>query len=130
MGGECINHLLYADDLCLLAPSVQGLRQLLRVCELYGVEHDILFNPDKSNCMYFLPSRFDRTGDVFIGGLKLKCASEVVYLGHNISCNLYDEPDIDRQLKLFYCRSNQLCRKFKHCSYGVLKAQSLQSVLL
>jgi exonuclease III len=32
IGSCCVNHLFYADDICLLAPSALGLQQLLDVC--------------------------------------------------------------------------------------------------
>ena len=31
MGNEIINHLMYADDLVIMAPSVAGLSKLLRI---------------------------------------------------------------------------------------------------
>ena len=36
MGNEIINHLMYADDLDIMAPSVAGRSKLLRICELFG----------------------------------------------------------------------------------------------
>ena len=47
----CVNRLFYADDICLMAPSDMGLQQLINACEKYGIEHDILYNPIKSECM-------------------------------------------------------------------------------
>ena len=41
MGNEIINHLMYADDLVIMAPSVAGLSKLLRICELFATSHDI-----------------------------------------------------------------------------------------
>ena len=32
----CVNHLFYANDICLLASSAMGLLQLINVCEQYG----------------------------------------------------------------------------------------------
>ena len=29
---QCMNHVIYADDVCLLAPSAVGLQQMLDVC--------------------------------------------------------------------------------------------------
>ena len=29
---QCMNHVMYADDICLLAPSAIGLEQMLDVC--------------------------------------------------------------------------------------------------
>ena len=32
MGGIIINHMLYADDICIVSLSSSGLRQLLNIC--------------------------------------------------------------------------------------------------
>ena len=39
-----INHLMYADDLVVFAPSATGLQKLLDVCTDYGQNHDIIYN--------------------------------------------------------------------------------------
>ena len=43
-----INHLMYADDLVKSSPSSVGLRELLSVCESYGLNHKIKFDHKKS----------------------------------------------------------------------------------
>ena len=45
VGKELINHLMYADDLVIMAPSVAGLSKLLRICELFGASHDVTIMP-------------------------------------------------------------------------------------
>ena len=40
----CINHVMYANDICLLAPSASAMQSLLDVCYDYGSDNDILFN--------------------------------------------------------------------------------------
>ena len=54
VGIEIINHLMYADDLVVMAPSVAGLSKLLRICELFGASHDMIFNQKKSASVYFI----------------------------------------------------------------------------
>ena len=54
IGAALINHLMYADDLVLLAPSSTGLSILLSVCS----EHDIKYNSTKSNVMMFCCKKF------------------------------------------------------------------------
>ena len=39
----------------LMSPSVKGLRKLLKVCEQYAAEHDIVYNTKKTECMFFRP---------------------------------------------------------------------------
>ena len=43
---NCIHHIFYAD-----APSVKGLNSLLRICEDYSIEHDIILNRMKNVTM-------------------------------------------------------------------------------
>ena len=54
VGNAIIKHLMYADDLVILAPSVAGLSKLLRICELFGESNDIVFNQKKSASLYFI----------------------------------------------------------------------------
>ena len=51
--GGCINHLMYADDLVIVSPSVAGLYKLIHICESFGLSHDVLFNNKKSTIMSF-----------------------------------------------------------------------------
>merc|ERR1712179_845915 len=43
----------YADDLILLSPSLTGLMNMIKICEDYACEHDILFNGKKSKYLIF-----------------------------------------------------------------------------
>ena len=54
VGNVIINHLMYADDLVILAPSVADLSKLLRICESFGESNDIVFNQKKSASLYFI----------------------------------------------------------------------------
>ena len=45
--------LLYADDMCLIAPSLKGLQRLLQMTELFCKTWDIMLNPKKSKNMQF-----------------------------------------------------------------------------
>ena len=45
---QCINHVMYADNMCLLDTSALGLQKLLDVCYNFSQCHDIVFNSLKS----------------------------------------------------------------------------------
>ena len=47
---QSMNHVIHADDICLLAPSAIGLQQMLDVCFNFSL-NDIIFNPVKSVCL-------------------------------------------------------------------------------
>jgi hypothetical protein len=42
---------LYADDLVLIAPSVNATRHKLQVCEDYAAQYNVLFSATKSKCL-------------------------------------------------------------------------------
>ena len=48
IGGKLVNHLCYADAICLISLSSVGMQQLLSICDIYAKEHDSLYNDGKS----------------------------------------------------------------------------------
>ena len=56
--GQCMNHVMYADDICLFAPTAIAMQQLLEICNDYGVDNDITFNPLKAVCSVFRPAKY------------------------------------------------------------------------
>ena len=52
---QCINPVMYADDICLLAPSAIGLQRMLDVCFDFSISNDIKFNTIKFVCIVFKP---------------------------------------------------------------------------
>ena len=48
LGTAFINHLCYADDLCLISLSSSGMQQLLHICNTYAAEHQLLYNESTS----------------------------------------------------------------------------------
>ena len=42
VNNNVINHIMYADDLCLLAPSAKGLQFLVNIRAKYASDHDIV----------------------------------------------------------------------------------------
>ena len=43
----------YADDLTLLCPSISGMKEMLKICEDYASDYNIIFNAKKSKLMHF-----------------------------------------------------------------------------
>ena len=75
LGGTIINHMMYADDICIVFLSSSGLQHLLNICSDYRERHDLTFNAKKSMCMYFSTS------------INKHCGLPVIYLG-NCECQL------------------------------------------
>ena len=56
---------------------------------------------------------------IVLGTASLKFVVEAVYLGHNISYNLKDDSDANKQVKKLNTIGNVLIRKFASCSKKV-----------
>ena len=86
---------MYADDICLLAPTASVMQILLAVCYEYGIDNDILFNPIKSVCTVFKPKAYKLyLLTVFIGSDALKFTKESKYLGFTFSDSKSDDCDM------------------------------------
>ena len=57
-GHQCINHVMYVDDICLLAPSALGLQKPLKMCYDFSRDNDIIFTYLKSVYVVFKPKRY------------------------------------------------------------------------
>ena len=55
---QCMNHVMYADDICIMAPSAIALQELLNICHEFGLTNDIRCNPIKYICMVFKPKYY------------------------------------------------------------------------
>ena len=112
-----VNHLSYADDMVLIAPSVRALQTLLNICNNYAVSHDIMYNTDKSFCMVCWPNRFlfkflpifSLQNDV------LQFVSQYKYLGVLINEHMNDDDEMSQRMRNIYATGNMLIRKFGSC---------------
>ena len=90
LGGKRINHLLYADDLCIVSLSSAGLQQLLSIYYQYCASHSLTFNVRKSACMFF-NSKMNKLCDnvsVVLSGNNIDIVHETKYLGVIINSNM------------------------------------------
>ena len=55
IGHTFLNHLCYADDLCLISLSSAGMQKLLNLCSKYAVDHSLTYNAKKSCSLCFIP---------------------------------------------------------------------------
>ena len=47
----------FADDLILICPTEPGIRNMLKICESYAAEHDLMFNGAKSKLLISNPNK-------------------------------------------------------------------------
>ena len=77
----------YADDLSLLSTSFIRLQEMLRLCELYAIDHNIIFNAKKSQLLYFgsNPSNDPCTVDLtMLKGKSIQYVKKCIHLGNEL----------------------------------------------
>ena len=83
----------------IISPSAKGLQRLVDICAVYGQIHDILFNQDKTVCMY-MPSGnhyYLNTPVVILNGIQLAFVRTYTYLGTVMTCDNADDANMRRQ---------------------------------
>lgn len=123
MNGTFVNHLMYADDTCLLTPSPSALKKLLDICAEFALKNCIIFNEKKTKCMCFRPKSMQKlvVPVIPLNDKGLEFISQHKYLGMYINDDLSDDIDIKRHARNLYARGNMLVKSFKKCSEDVKK---------
>ena len=140
--------LMYADDIALLAPTRSAMQRLLDICQRFGLEHNLSFNPEKSECIIF-GSKYSNL-DLYLNNKLIPIVNEVTYLGHklfnskrysndifcidsvisdlktrtNIILSHFKFLDIDSKIKIF----NTNCSSFYGCILSNQENNSLDSL--
>ena len=104
--------LCYADDVTLLSPTRNGLQQMLEVCEKFGEQHNIKYNPKKTVCMCFGPNS-NAVTNVTLYGKPLSWSTHSKHLGNIIRADLSEHDDVQRKKFDFIGRTNSLVANFK-----------------
>ena len=99
----------YSDDVVLLAPSLDALREMVSICETYATEYHLLYNPSKSKLMYFNISHENLS--VKLCGKEVLLVSHETYLGNFIGSDIFDRA-IPQSVCAFNQSSNHLMADF------------------
>ena len=108
-GGSFVGALCYADDIVLLAPCASALRHMLNICDSFATSHGLVFNAQlicfrRCHTLSNIPT-------ISFNDITLPFLKEVTHLGHILTYNLDDKPDIIRAVKDMNRKANSvLCR--------------------
>lgn len=114
IGMEYMGVFGYADDISLLCPTLDGLQEMLTICEEYAIEHSILFNSAKSKLLHF---KSNNTIPLCTPVLQMKDGSlitvvdECTYLGTTIYSDL-SRMNVNSAVKDLYMRTNNIMSDF------------------
>ena len=91
----CVNHVMYADDICLMAPSPAALQKLINICYDFSIQNNLSFNSTKSFCMVFKPRLYNLLCPTFYMNTEiLDYAANIKYLGFTFSSDKKDDNDM------------------------------------
>lgn len=87
MGHLNANCFVYADDVILLSPMLLSMKKLINICEQYGNEYNLTFNPDKCYLLIFSDTNCVNFANinVMICGSRVKVVVNEQHLGHTLS---------------------------------------------
>ena len=98
----------FADDLTLLNPSVNGMREMVKICDEFGDEYSVAYNPTKTVCVLFSKKKKKKTPDISLNGVKLKWVDSVKHLGNYIDSDLRERTEIRRKRSDLVGRVNSM----------------------
>ena len=109
----------YADDIALLAPSLQCLKGMISICEEYARSHSITFNPNKSKLLCYNADLTGVVPQLYLNGKIIPVVESDKHLGNYISTNIHDR-NIIGSVSDLYQRSNWVISDFRACDSNTL----------
>jgi len=112
----------YADDITLLCPHPVGLQMMLGICEKYGLEYSVKFNPIKSVCIeYSRRKPLCAPHPIFLAGEKLTWVTEVKHLGAMVQSDLSEVHEAQRVTGDIYGRTNMIAAHYQGDSIDTIR---------
>ena len=109
LGDNLVNHICYAEDLCLIALSSSGMQHLLDLCSLYATNYQLSYNATKTFSLCFKPNRIKIKPPNFALREKvIPFVDQCKYLGIIISVNNCDA-DLKGHIRKYFGNANILC---------------------
>ena len=115
MLGVFIAMILFADDMCLLAPTRAALQKMIKHCAEYCTKYGLTFNASKSKIVLFSRQAIDKDSlcPVLLNGAAIDYVDSIKYLGATIESRKGFEYSSSKDLSSFYRASNSILRAVK-----------------
>ena len=115
----------YADDVVLLCPTKEGLRNMIRICEKYAYDHDLIFNGNKI-ILLVCGAVSECVPKLFVNVIEVPVCHTALHLGNLISNNVHDT--IDYGITKFNSSFNYFMSSFGKCQ-SLVKNKFIHSIL-
>ena len=108
-----MSHMLYADDLCLLANAPDQLQRMLDRLHLYAPRKHLVVNTTKSEVVHFNTNKTSSVPTFRLGPDVLRCADSFRYLGMHFTRRLNMSAAADHAVQPFMAAAQRV-RQFVH----------------
>ena len=104
--------ILFADDICLLAPTRSALSKMIQTCAAYCKEFGLTFNAKKSKIMVFSKNNVDyeNLSPILLNEREVEYVDSVTYLGATVTSKKGFSFSSTNDLTKFYRASNAILR--------------------
>ena len=104
----CVSVLLFADDICLIAPTRSALQRMIDACSSYCTKYGLTFNCKKSKILVLNGTHVDLDAlePLRLNGTDIEFVSQIIYLGMTIVSNPTFSFTAEPDLRSFYRASN------------------------
>ena len=116
IGNYFLGALGYADDIVLICPTREGLRNMIRICESYAKDHDLLFNGNKSKIL-ICGSNAELLPTFYVNEKEVPICNKAIHLGNLISNDMQDT--VDYGITKFNSSFNYFISSFGKCQSSV-----------
>ena len=114
--------LMFADDLCLLAPTRSSLAEMITTVSSFCTKYGFEFNPKKSKILVFSKCKVDHTSlqPVYLNGKPIDYVTSIKYLGTTILSKPNFVFSAADELKSYYRAANAILNTLKKPNEQVL----------
>ena len=110
--------IMYADDLALLAPTRKSMQQLLNICQEFGIDWCLTYNPTKTSVLIFGKSISHEP--LYLNNMPIATVNSYKYLGVNLAAGKRFDTPVRKPLMSFYCSTNTILNVLNKPSETVL----------
>ena len=114
MGHHFVGACGYADDIILLCPSLEGMREMVKICEDYATLHNILFNGKKS--VYLIFGDYKYNVSLTVKNEKVPRSDSALHLGHFLHTMNTNNEMTEYSIKEFHKSYHSFLSRFGTCN--------------
>ena len=112
VGSHYFGSIGYADDLSLVCPTLQGFQKMITICECFGDEYGVKYNPVKSVALHMTKKNSSTPPEVKLAGQPIKWVKTAKHLGNYIRSDFRETDEVAHKRGDFIGRVNNLSATF------------------